>query len=634
MFGQLGLEAIICRQETRGTLLILLSILSTKILGLPNGAPPDACGDLMPRHPGSRNQETHPPPYQVLPAAGQGRVRLILGSPHGLAYEGFMILARDADTDKFVGEFANLPEESARTIECTPGVKNAVTHTNTSKKHNLELDWEAPVDYEGTIVFKSTFAQDYSTYWVGVESPRVNVGKRSIDVLTSSTPVTTLRTTTPPYYSPTVDYETKEAEDPMYNGCGATKNCFGTPAGCIETKDCMAMVTVLVRGERYLFELQARDSKYVAVGLSDDSKMGDDSVVECTNEGGEIALHMSWNSGKHNTRQPMEGAVQLEASSIKDDTISCKFWREKTTVVQGREYDLVKTPYNLLIAAGKSLKSKGVDFHDTAYDATGGAKLLSDVGGYTTASNVLIRVHGALMLASWIGTASIGILLARYYRQTWVGSQLCGKDHWFAWHRFFMILTWSMTLAAFVIIFVELGEWSSEVIHASLGLATTILAFIQPFMAAARPHPGAPRRPLFNWAHWFVGNAAQICGIIAIFFAVRLNKAKLPEWVDWILVAYVVFHILTHLVLTFVGCASDRQASQRVNSFPMKDMHSRGSMVHPDARQDAPHSGIRKFIFGIYFVAIVLFAASLIVITVLAPIEDTWATFTNTIKNY
>lgn len=43
-------------------------------------------------------------------------------------------------------------------------------------------------------------------------------------------------------------------------------------------------------------------------------------------------------------------------------------------------------------------------------------------------------------------------------------------------------------------------------------------------------------------------------------------------------------------MLQFVGCASDRQASQRVNSFPMKDMHSRGSMVHPDARQDAPVS--------------------------------------------
>lgn len=79
------------------------------------------------------------------------------------------------------------------------------------------------------------------------------------------------------------------------------------------------------------------------------------------------------------------------------------------------------------------------------------------------------------------------------------------------WHRFFMVLTWSMTIGAFVIIFVELGRWSSETIHASVGLATTILCFIQPFMAAMRPHPGAPRRILFNWVHWFVGNVAKIC---------------------------------------------------------------------------------------------------------------------------
>lgn len=36
------------------------------------------------------------------------------------------------------------------------------------------------------------------------------------------------------------------------------------------------------------------------------------------------------------------------------------------------------------------------------------------------------------MLTAWVGTASIGILLARYFKQTWVGSQMCGKDQWFA----------------------------------------------------------------------------------------------------------------------------------------------------------------------------------------------------------
>lgn len=73
-----------------------------------------------------------------------------------------------------------------------------------------------------------------------------------------------------------------------------------------------------------------------------------------------------------------------------------------------------------------------------------------------------------------------------------------------------MVLTWSMTMAAFIIIWVEIGEWSSETIHASLGVVTTILTFIQPIMAALRPHPDTPRRQLFNWSHWLVGNAAHI----------------------------------------------------------------------------------------------------------------------------
>ena len=42
--------------------------------------------------------------------------------------------------------------------------------------------------------------------------------------------------------------------------------------------------------------------------------------------------------------------------------------------------------------------------------------------------------------------------------------------------------------------------------------------------------------------------------------------------------------------LQFAGCASDKQGSQRVNSFPMKDVHARNSMTHPDARRDAPVS--------------------------------------------
>jgi len=68
--------------------------------------------------------------------------------------------------------------------------------------------------------------------------------------------------------------QTKDEEDPFYTGCHTTKNCFGAPAGCIKTKDCVAAVAVIVQGDEYHFEMQAReDAKYVAVGLSDDKNM-------------------------------------------------------------------------------------------------------------------------------------------------------------------------------------------------------------------------------------------------------------------------------------------------------------------------------------------------------------------------
>ncbi|KAI4503757.1 hypothetical protein M0802_001160 [Mischocyttarus mexicanus] len=586
------------RQDINLILVLITSTIIENISGFSSGAPPKTCIDLTPRHSGGRIQTSYPP-YQVLPAAGQGRVRLILGSPQGLAYEGFFILAKDIDSGELIGEFSNLPE-TAKFVECTPGVNNAVTHTSKEKKHNLEFDWIAPPQYEGTIIFNSTFAQDYATYWVGVESPKVTVLKRSIDVLTSSTlsSSTTLRTTTPPYYQPRPVDTVGNQDDPFYEGCSETKNCFGLPAGCLQTKNCKIAVSVLVRGDRYLFEMQGREGKYVAVGLSENNKMDDDSVVECINDGNDIKLYTSWNTpNKRNERHSLQqGSVQLESVSLNEDQINCKFWRDKVTVAQDHKFDLVNKPYYLLLVHGSELRANGVGYHDLLYDSTGEAKLLSDVGSFTASNNMLIHIHGSLMIVAWMGTTSIAILLARYYKQTWVHSRMCGKDHWFAWHTFLNSITCILTLIAIVVIFVELGTWSTETLHASLGLATTILCFIQPFIAAMRPEPGAPRRQLFNWTHWFIGNAAQICAIVALFFAVRLSKAKLPDWVDWILVAYVIFHVLTHVILT--------------------------------------RAGLRKLILGIYIFVIIVFLAILITIVVLAPIEETWSSIKMTISNY
>ncbi len=46
--------------------------------------------------------------------------------------------------------------------------------------------------------------------------------------------------------------------------------------------------------------------------------------------------------------------------------------------------------------------------------------------------------------------------------------------------------------------------------HAVLGCITTGLCFIQPFLAMLRCAPDHRNRPIFNWIHWLVGNAAQV----------------------------------------------------------------------------------------------------------------------------
>jgi hypothetical protein len=90
----------------------------------------------------------------------------------------------------------------------------------------------------------------------------------------------------------------------------------------------------------------------------------------------------------------------------------------------------------------------------------------------------------------------LGMMVARYFKQTWTGAQCCSKDMWFVIHRLMMVLTWLLTLAGFFLIFFELGwEWignrkeSTGNPHHILGCVTTGLCFIQPFMALLRPDP-------------------------------------------------------------------------------------------------------------------------------------------------
>lgn len=115
--------------------------------------------------------------------------------------------------------------------------------------------------------------------------------------------------------------------------------------------------------------------------------------------------------------------------------IYCQVEREPVTVINGMRFDLPKQSYFLLLASGSGVRPTTVDYHDIVRLASAQPLRLSEVSSVAGRSKLLLRLHGAFMIVAWIGTASIGILLARYFKQTWVGSSTCGKDIWFAVSR-------------------------------------------------------------------------------------------------------------------------------------------------------------------------------------------------------
>uniref|UniRef100_T1I4J4 Cytochrome b561 domain-containing protein n=1 Tax=Rhodnius prolixus TaxID=13249 RepID=T1I4J4_RHOPR len=140
------------------------------------------------------------------------------------------------------------------------------------------------------------------------------------------------------------------------------------------------------------------------------------------------------------------------------------------TTIEQNTYNLGNDRYVLLLASGSSLKANGVGFHDLVFTASGEKRFLSDVRSLKTADKLLVRLHGAFMIAAWIGTASIGIVLARYFKQTWVESSLCAKDLWFALAGFrkfilFIHMVYITGLAAALIVMVVLApigtQWQS-----------------------------------------------------------------------------------------------------------------------------------------------------------------------------
>lgn len=762
-------------------ILVLWCTANIEVCGYSRGAPDTTCENMTPGH--GLTKQDGPSPYTITPSSSSvesgKRMLVTLEAPDdNPGFEGFLVQARRSGSDEIVGTFFTTDHSY---ITCGKGFNNAVTHSSPTKKPKVSLQWEAPSDFEGDVVFMSSFVQSYDTYWVGVTSEKVTVTKgaepqtpattaaatttttttttpessgsvsSSVDVFspenagdsvinivdapgvvevpvvendigvvndedaanvltptlvsspssptspslssstgsssspiteditgstssdsgsssistrvdvesqgvtrspneattrrrlsllgnrfrtsTSSTTQVTSTTTTPAPTSseppaPSVPSEDlapgiaslQNAMQNIYLGCQTNKGCFGFPSGCEEKEDCNMLMTYTKVSSGYQFEITgtAGSSGYVAGGLSLDNTMGTDSVMACTALDGEVDVLMTFNEGKTNEilSNSKYGITDIKTTQV-DGKVYCSFIRQTVTEIKSIKFDLAEDRFNLMLARGPAAQNQ-LRYHDKRLISSGTSSL-EDFELKEAKSELFKTLHACFMIAAWVAAASCGIILARYFKQTWLQSQCCGIDQWFHFHRFFMILTWSLTMAGSGFIVYYVGGWSDIPLstnpHPLLGAISTGLCFIQPFMALFRCGPTHKKRPIFNWLHWFVGNSAQILGLTAIFYG--LNILKKPTWSWFVLIVFIAFHCIVHLILSVGQCVSDSKANRLNNVFPMKELNGSRNPLHPvDKRTDAPGGTFRKAMLAIYLIVTWLIAAVLIVIVI------------------
>ncbi|XP_057375817.2 putative defense protein [Daphnia carinata] len=138
----------------------------------PDGAPTQACGSMTPQH--GEVPQTSTSPFQTEIPVGayvlmDDPVQLELRASAGTTFKGFLIMAFDKDDDtRPIGTFKEPVD--GQLLNCTDGFMNAVTHTNNTEKSLVKIEWQPPLYYMGTAVFRTTFVQNAKTYWVKTES--------------------------------------------------------------------------------------------------------------------------------------------------------------------------------------------------------------------------------------------------------------------------------------------------------------------------------------------------------------------------------------------------------------------------------------------------------------------------------
>ncbi|ODM96838.1 putative ferric-chelate reductase 1 [Orchesella cincta] len=617
----------VCRMgKVRRTLPIVLAFtlvhaIST-VNGFGGGAPNGVCKTMLPGH--GSSPQTGPNPYKVeiskSSLMGQEVMDITISSKTGSDdFVGFLLQVRKpGDNNKAYGSFNEVIENDlGQTLECFDIANSGVTHKNNKPKKSITVQWTAPNDEDAEYEILYSVVKSYNEYWTHHTHEQKLVVKR--DPNAAAPPAGGLISAS--------DELLKRWRE-VYGGCGDNKGCFGMPNKCIENFDassdnptvCKMMVTWEKKGSENRYQLTANmrsQNGYVAVGFSDDDKMGKDSVVGCGGSGQTPTIMRYINPSSYDPNEVHKAAPKLGIEDIDkaytDGNLFCSF-RQDNHKINDIEFDVDK-PHYLLLAIGSSHSDGGLHQHSDKGPSPQTIVITDNIIIGASPNTWLVQLHGGLMVIAWLLCASTGMFVARYYKQTHVEVMPCGKAFWFSLHVFCMASTAFLTICGSIIILIKKKGLYFTDVHQYLGVIVVGLAICQVFIAFLRPHPNTPKRPLFNWVHWGIGNSAHIVGITCIGFAVELSLADLKRfgndentWV-WILLGLVLFHVLMHVIMSVHTLWSDKQMSEGQNK---KRAMVPGPMKPSGASSEAPGTVFRDFMLGLYLLIMAAGAITLV----------------------
>lgn len=410
---------------------------------------------------------------------------------------------------------------------------------------------------------------------------------------------------------------------------GSEQLCFGLPSQCTteSTVPCKQLVRMMSMSNPKdgmlveMFGLNADLGHWFAVGLSTDGRMGDDIFVHCDiSRSGKLSAGEGITRGHAGVTTLTRGTIARNltitsgAPEVPEGYLVCRWIQKVSAFVHSRSFSILDNRYHILLANGPLTDDGSISYHDERSSSPNPVSLQSvGIVIADTTTPTLIRLHGTLMTITWVGIVSLGIIIARHYKESWDEKTLCGVRIWFIFHRSLMIFAIIFAILGVISIFVHVGQWRGNSLHQYLGIISSVCMIFQPFGALFRCSPDSPRRSYFNWIHWGAGNIAHLTAMGTIFSVLTLKSVKLPDPFYWILAAHIVIYVAIHLIMQCHSAiiSSKKRVIEEAHESLKSYAVTSTSSPSPASRVG---EGFRQFMLGLYLVIVTVSTVILVLI--------------------